>query len=144
MSRIVSSLPGRIRVRDSALRNQARIELIEANLIRIEDILAIDSNIKAGSIVLHFDGAKTDSTALEAKIEQAVDQALSAPLPSSRRPRSVKMQVNRYAKIGMLGSLTTSLALAATGQKRWHAVTGGIFVTCLGVHLTTHRRSILR
>lgn len=54
------------------------------------------------------------------------------------------MQVNRYAKAGMLGSLSASLALAATGQKRLHAVTGGIFVACLGVHLGVHRRSLLR
>jgi hypothetical protein len=80
---------------------------------------------------------------MEAVIDATVDKILSAPLlPVDRR--SIKRRVNRYAKAGMLGSLATSLALAAAGQKRWHAVSGGIFVACLGVHLSIYRRSLLR
>ena len=142
MSRIVSSVPGRIRIRDRALRNPARLDQLEAALIRIEDITSLQFNPGAGSIVLHFNGADTDVAALEAKIDATVDATLSTPLPNNNR--SLKMRVNRYAKAGMLSSLATSLALAATGQKRWHAVSGSVFVACLGVHLSVYRRSLLR
>ena len=139
MSRIVSSLPGRIRIRDRMLRNQARIEQLEATLIRIPDIISIKSNAKAGSIVLHFDGARTDMATLEAELEKIVDDALASPLPLNKKRRSVNMQVNRYAKTSMLSSLAPSLALAATGQKPWHTVLSRVFVAYVGAHLTAHR-----
>ncbi|MCD2453681.1 hypothetical protein GO003_025205 [Methylicorpusculum oleiharenae] len=142
MNRIVSSIPGRIRVRDKRLRHQARLDQLEAELVTIDAIIELKANVVAGSVVINFDYDQTDTESLENKIEAAVDAALDAPL--AHQKRSLKMRVNRYAKVGMLGSLATSLALAATGQKRGHAVAGGLFVACLGVHLTTHRKSLLR
>jgi hypothetical protein len=116
--------------------------MIQAGLLKIAGITELHANAGAGSVVVNFDPAQIDTGTLEAKVEAAVDAALDAPLAHPKR--SMKMRVNRYAKVGMLGSLATSLALAATGQKRWHAVTGGLFVACLGVHLNTHRKSLLR
>jgi len=138
MSRIVSALPGRIRIRDRALRDRARLARIEEALAGFEGIDSLQPNPRAGSLVLHFDAARVEIEALEA----AVDAELARP--HAPRRRSLKMQVNRGAKLGMLGSLAASLALAAAGKKSWHAVTGGLFVACLGVHLAVHRRSILR
>jgi copper chaperone CopZ len=118
------------------------LDQLEVALRRIDGITSLQSNPGAGSVVLYFDVARVDTAVLEEAVDAAVDATLAAPLPKSKR--SLKMQVNRYAKVGMLGSLATSLALAATGQKRLHAVTGGLFVACLGVHLGVHRRSLLR
>ncbi|EIC30070.1 hypothetical protein Metal_2334 [Methylomicrobium album BG8] len=142
MSRIVSSLPGRIRVRDNRLRHQARLDILEVELGKIAGITELQANARAGSVVVNFDPGQVDMAFLESQVDAVVDKALDAPLAKSKRP--MKMRVNRYAKVGMLGSLATSLALAATGQKRGHAVAGGLFVACLGVHLTTHRKSLLR
>jgi hypothetical protein len=143
MSRIVSSLPGRIRVRDKALRNPACLARTESALGSLDGVVALEPNLAAGSIVLHYAPDKTDPLRLESEVDALVDTALAAPHrpPGARSPR---MQVNRYAKIGMMGSLAASLALAAAGSKRWHAITGGLFVGCLGVHLGVHRRHLLR
>lgn len=142
MNRIVSSLPGRIRVRDKRLRHPARLELLEVELWKISVITELQANAGAGSVVVNFDAEQVELATLESQVDAAVDKALDASLDKSKR--SLKMRVNRYAKVGMLGSLATSLALAAAGQKRGHAVAGGVFVACLGVHLTTHRKSLLR
>lgn len=142
MSRIVSALPGRIRIRDRVLRDCARLGRIEEALGRLEGIDSLQANHGAGSIVLHFDAARVDVEKLEAAVDQVIDADLAKPHKPHRR--SLKMQINRGAKFGMLGSLAASLALAAAGEKRWHAVTGGVFVACLGVHLGVYRRSILR
>jgi copper chaperone CopZ len=145
MSRIVSSLPGRIRVRDKALRHQTRLDRLEAELRHMDGVTSVQVNAGAGSVVLCFDAARTGMAALETAVEAAVDASLSVPLAKGQNgPSSLKRQANRYAKAGMLGSLATSLALAAAGRKRWHAVTGGVFVACLGVHLGVYRRSLLR
>ena len=63
---------------------------------------------------------------------------------AQERHRAICHQANRWAKRGMLMSLGASLALAATGAKSGHAVLGGVFVLLLGVHLTVHRRHLLK
>ena len=142
MSRIVSALPGRIRIRDRALRDRARLARIEETLVSLKGVHSLQSNPQAGSLVLHFDTSQLAVETLESAVDAAIDAELARPRAPHRR--SLKMQVNRGAKLGMLGSLAASLALAAAGKKRWHAVTGGLFVACLGIHLGVHRRSIPR
>lgn len=142
MTRVVSTLPGRVRVRDKALRNPALCARVEAQLRQIEGLAVMQPNPSVGSIVLHFAAGDIDPLELERKIDAIIDAAIATPRPSGAR--ALRLQVNRVAKLGMLGSLTASLALAASGQKRWHAVTGAAFVACLGVHLGVHRRNLLR
>ncbi|MFT3663431.1 HMA2 domain-containing protein [Piscinibacter sp.] len=140
MSRIVSSLPGRIRVRDKTLRDAASLAQIHAQVERIAGVSAVESNAVTGSVLLRFDAARLDVAALEARIDRLVD-ALAARAKSQGDRR---MRVNKAAKLGMLGSLATSMALVAAGSKKGHAAAGCVFLACLGVHLTTHRRRLLR
>ncbi|MFM8442918.1 MAG: HMA2 domain-containing protein [Methylococcus sp.] len=142
MSQIVSSLPGRIRVRAPALRRQSHAQHVKAALARLDGVTRVESNPNASCIVIHFDPARVVIEEFDTLVEKTIDDALAKPLTIGRRP--TRMQVNRYAKVGMLGSLATSMALAASGQKRWHAITGAVFLGCLGVHLGVHRRHLLR
>lgn len=142
MTRIVASIPGRIRLRDPALRQAARLARLAASLQTLAGVRAVDGNPGAGSIVIHYDAAAASVDAMEAAIEQAAERALTEAR-SNYRP-STRVRINRYAKRGMLLTLSTSLALAALGQKRWHALAGGAFIGCLGVHLLVHRRNLLR
>lgn len=141
MTRIASSSPGRIRVKDPALRGRDCLSRVHKELAPLEGVRELSPNLVAGSIVVFFDHGEVGPAKLEQRIEQALDAALAAP---RKARRSIHNRVNRAAKIGMLGSLGASLALAATGNKRWHAVTGGVFVACLGVHLGLHRKALLR
>lgn len=141
MTRIASSSPGRIRVKDPALRGRDCLSRVHKELAPLEGVRELRPNLVAGSIVVFFDHGEVSPAKLEQRIEQALDAALAAP---RKARRSIHNRVNRAAKIGMLGSLGASLALAATGNKRWHAVTGGVFVACLGVLLGLHRKALLR
>jgi hypothetical protein len=42
----------------------------------------------------------------------------------------------------MLASLGASLIYAATGATRAHALTGAVFVACLGAHMLVHRHRL--
>lgn len=141
MTRIASSSPGRIRIKDPALRGRDCLSRVHKELAPLEGVRELRPNLVAGSIVVFFDHGEVGPANLEQRIQQALDAALAAP---RKARRSIHNRVNRAAKIGMLGSLGASLALAATGNKRWHAVTGGVFVACLGVHLGLHRKALLR
>lgn len=151
MIRIVSSLPGRIRLRDPALRRAAPLERLRAVLAAIDGVLSVQSNALAGSLVLRYDVARVAQAAIESQVEAAANPAnpASLVLAASPRPRpdhtySVKRRINRYAKYGMLGSLAVSLAFATAGKKRWHVASGGLFLVCLGAHVVLHRRHLLR
>lgn len=145
MSHIVSSSSGRIRVRHPSLRNPERLSRLEAKLARVEHVRSTEANPRLGCVLLHFDASQVEIAAIEAAIDAATDAELSAPPPQVvAKKRPMKMQINRYAKMGMLATLGTSLALAAAGNKRWHAAIGAGFVACLGVHLSTHYRHVFR
>ncbi len=156
MTRIVSSIPGRIRLRDPALRQPDRLERLCAALQAMDGALSVEGNGKAGSVVLYYRPGALAVDAVEAVVEQVVGVEVSTVRVNaakmdakSARPRpmlkpSTRVRLNRYAKRGMLVSLPISLALAAAGRKRWHAVSGGAFVACLLVHMAVHRRHLIR
>ena len=142
MSRVASSIPGRIRVRDTALRQPDRLARLHAALQAVGGVLDVESKVATGSVIVRYDAARFAPEAMENLVEQHVDAELARP--RSKFPPSARVRINRAAKAGMLGSLAVSLALAAAGNKRWHAASGLVFVACLGVHLTVHRRHLLR
>lgn len=142
MTRIVASIPGRIRVRDGGLRHDGRLARLRAAFLALDGVHAVEGNRDAGSIVVRYNAARQAPEVMEDAVERAVEAELARPI--SRVPPSRRVRINRAAKYGMLGSLAASLALAAAGNKRWHAATGLVFVACLGVHLSVHRRHILR
>lgn len=142
MSRIASVIPGRIRVRDPQLRLPDRLERLRAALAANEGIVSTEANPAAGSLLLYYDAAKVAPEIMEALVDAAVDTELATPRHAY--PPSARVRINRAAKHGMLGSLALSLALAAAGQKRWHVISGGLFLASLSLHLAVHRRRLLR
>ena len=146
MSRIVSSVPGRIRVRDKALRDQTKLDQLKKELSKIDAITALQDNVRTGSVLLRFDRKAIELSVIEVNIDSIVDKVIGK---ASKQQRMLsKKNINRYNKIIMLGSLGASLiALRMARRKpriRWHRLTGYIFVANLGVHLYIYRKSLLR
>jgi hypothetical protein len=144
MTRIVSSLPGRIRIRDKRLRDQSSLNELGHELLQIAAITQLKSDARTGSVVVNFDQDACDIGALETQLDAAVDAVLSGP-PIA--PLLTKKSLNRYNKIAMVGSLAASLAFAAAGKRhrqRLHVLTGYLFVANLGVHLYLYRKSLFR
>ncbi len=142
MTRIVAAIPGRVRIRDGGLRQPDRLQRLHGVLAKLPGVASIRGNPANGSVVVHYDAAQVAPERMEKLLERAVDAELA--LPRDKHAIARRLRINRAAKIGMLTSLGASLALAAAGNKRWHAATGLVFVACLGVHLATHRRQLLR
>ena len=144
MSRIVSSLPGRIRVRDKRLRDQERLTELKKELSKITAITALQDDVRTGSSVVNFDPRAIEIAVLETRLDFAVDQVLVERLTL---PPITKKQLNRYNKIAMMGSLAASLALTTVRRKRWrrwHALTGYLFVASVAVHMIIYRKTLFR
>jgi len=145
---IVASLPGRLRLRSPLLRQRGHCQGLVASLQAIDGMLSVEANALAGSLLLRYDAGRCTPAAMEARVGDAVAAALgmepsvpSAAPPSGKR---AAREWNRVAKLGMLASLPVSLALAAAGSKRLHAVSGGVFTLLLLVHMAVHRRHLIK
>ena len=139
MISIVSAIPGRIRVRLPQLRDAVRLQRLRAALAADADIRDCEINPATGSLLLYYDPAATAPEVMESRIDQAVDAELAAP-----RPDTPTVRANRIARRVMLGSLAVSLGYAALGRKRPHILAGGVFLAALAVHLSVHRKRLLK
>ena len=145
MKRIVSSAAGRIRVRDKNLRDQAKLNALKKELVKIKAITELHDNVRTGSLLVRFDPNLVETAMLEANIESAADQSIGKP--STPPSLLTKKSINRYNKFAMLATLGASLALTASHRKRWrrwHALTGNLFIANLGVHLFIYRKAVRR
>lgn len=144
VSRIVSSIPGRIRLRDKRLRDQAKLNELTKELSQIAVITSLQGNPRTGSLLLRFDRNAIVLSTIEANIDSTVDQIIG----KAPQPLLSKKNFNRYNKMAMLGSLGASLiALSMTGRKRrirWHKLTGYLFIANLGTHLFFYRKALRR
>ena len=145
MNRIVSSLPGRIRIRDKNLRDQAKLNELKNELLKIAAITQVQDNVRTGSVLVRFDRSAIEIATLEANIVSAVDKVIGKP---SKPPALLsRKNINRYNKLVMLASLGTSLTFAVASRRRWrrlHALTGYLFIANLGVHLFIYRKALRR
>lgn len=151
MQRRISHVPGRLRVRDQLWRNAPQLTRLRQVLEQVSGVRMVETNPRTGSLLVLFDPALTDAKTLLGLLGQSTPvsgsppsaQSESTPKPKRQR-RSMRLQVNQAAKLGMIGSLGVSLGLAAAGAKKGHALAGGAFLAVLAAHLTVHRRHILR
>lgn len=165
MSLITSSIPGRLRLRDRALRDDVRLDALCAAVARWRGVTDVEINLRAGSLLIHYDAARLTPAACETRAVVAAEKLLGSNAPAGAR-ESVKkrakvgagktvaqphhpggtprVRVNRWAKRAMLASLAISLLLAGAGRKRWHFLTGVVFLHALAAHLWVHRRHLLR
>ncbi|MBK1673514.1 hypothetical protein CKO35_09395 [Ectothiorhodospira shaposhnikovii] len=156
---IVSSVPGRLRLKGELLRQETPRTRLERDLLTLDGVTDLRPNPRAGSLIVHYDRAGCTVPEMEARIRHLIGSAVPSPARSSKKPapdsgnrrrpgqRSLRMRVNRVSKIGMLTSLAASLAVTQVrprGWKYWHASTGWMFVACLGIHLLVYRRHLLR
>ncbi|MGR8929617.1 MAG: HMA2 domain-containing protein [Gammaproteobacteria bacterium] len=146
MSRIVSSVAGRIRVRDKSLRNLEKLNELKNELSKITPLTELKGDVRTGSLLIRYNRRAAQPSVVEENLETALDQVIGKPA----RPQALlsKKNINRYNKIIMLGSLAASLvALKIAHRKpriRWHKLTGYLFVANLGVHLYIYRKGLLR
>jgi hypothetical protein len=139
MALIVASIPGRVRIRHRALARSGQLGRLRAALAALEGVEAVEARTDAASLIVRYDAARVSVARMERRIDAVVDAELAA----LRGKESRMAKRNRQAKYVMLVSLFASLALAAGGARRAHALTGTLFVAALGLHLWRHREHLL-
>jgi hypothetical protein len=153
MALIVASIPGRMRIRHRLFSQVAVTECLGAALAALDGVVAVEIRRTAASLIVRYDAARISAGGMERRVGEVVGAALQAlgddasgkedARGGKRFYRHAATTLNRYAKYGMYASLPISLILAARGAGRAHALTGGIFIACLGVHLLRHHKRLI-
>lgn len=138
--RISSRSPGRLRLRGEDLRHAARNSALCQDLQAWDGIVAAEGNPRTGGILLRYDPDRLDAAIIEARLAIA---ALEEPPETKAESNDVLWRLNRYAKWGMLGALGGTVAALAIG-KTMHAALGAAHLAFLAVHLSNHRKKILK
>jgi hypothetical protein len=150
--RIVSAVPGRLRVKDPRLSDDAAIQKVIDSASRELPVLETRANSTACSVVILYDARVIPLPEMRQRTEDVLAACLtsrSAGSPLLKSPprkwrRSPRMRFNRYAKIGAMLSLAALLGFAGSGRRRPHIVTGWVFVACVCAHMAVFRRSLAR
>lgn len=142
---IVSRLPGRLRLRATALRHSGRNTALCAELAGWPGVLSAEGSPRTGGILVHYDARQVEPAAFEARIsDRLMDIAPVAPPPEPGQGQGQTLwRMNKYAKWGMLGSLSGTL-IALTAGKKLHAAFGALHLLFLAVHLSNHRTKLLK
>jgi hypothetical protein len=150
--RIVSAVPGRLRVKDPRLSDHATVRKVIDSTSRELPVLETHANPTACSVVIRYDARVIPLPEMQKRTEDVLAACLASrseenqpqKYPPRKWRRSPRLRLNRYAKIGAMASLAASLGFAYSGRKRLHIVTGWVFVACLCAHMGVFRRTLAR
>jgi hypothetical protein len=145
---LVSALDGRLRLRHSAFREKVQAEQVCSALRALDAVCDVRSNIKTGSILVHYDAAAISQEHCIAQIRPLL-AALPAPKAKADCPKLGNYAL-RWSAAGqrhllnrsMLASLGMTLAGIVAGQARVHIVAGVLFSALVGAHVFGHRRTL--
>lgn len=141
MTGIVSRLPGRLRLRATGLRHPGRNAALCAELTGWAGVVSAEGSPRTGGILVHYDPRQIEPAAFEAQISGRLGEIEpAAPTPE---PGQALWRMNKYAKWGMLGSLSGTL-IALSAGKKLHAAFGALHLLFLAAHLTIHRTKLLK
>jgi len=148
MPLIASAIPGRIRLKFSGQNAGTQLETLAESCRQRHEITSIRVNPQARSLLINYDPGSCSLAAMLTWLTPQTPPIVEAAAPQQskplKRPRPLKLRVNRAAKIGALSSLTASMVWAATGNKRLHIASGAVFLGFLAIHLAVYRRNLLR
>jgi copper chaperone CopZ len=141
---IVSNVAGRIRVRSRRLKSAEFARSVKADLETYRGVTHVQANPRAGSVAVLFDTDAVNAEKLEKRIEQACMPVPGRASRDSGSSTRLSTTLNRATKIGMMTTLSASLAYAAKGDKKPHIRFGIGFLAFAGLHMLRYSNRLLR
>lgn len=143
---IVSTQKGRMRVRFNKLRSASVAQRAKAEVEKQPGILSVRDNSAACSLIILFDDQKWKAEDLE---DEIMDICIQAAKPikkasSQNKSRTLSKRVNQATKVGMVGTLSASLAYGFMGKKKPHIYYGVAFVALAGAHMLRYSKTLFR
>lgn len=128
---IASMSDGRIRMRDSKLKEGAFAGELKRRLSKLRGLKEILINIRVGSTLIVYDTALTSAEKITSLIGRYLEVPQETEISNAKR---VGINTRRTIGIGLLASLATSLVALVFGSKALHAAFGLVFLCFAAVH----------
>ncbi len=147
---IVSSVKGRIRIRDERLKRGVFADGLKRRLESSGELFDVCINQRVGSMLIIYNPSVTDNKRLFELVGEdivAEDILRNTPKKGGNKkilPWQIPEGITKVHKKVMLFSLTTSLLGIAFGLKKYHIIAGLIFVGAWGIHIFTYRKMVLK
>jgi len=132
---IVSSTPGRVRVRHPALRSRSRAEQARDLLLALPGVESASGDARLGSLLVTYDPAQTSEAAVVAALDLG-NLPVTGGNPHGARVAEPRAWPNIPSGTAGMGiSLAVCLGAAAAKIKWLHVTAGVAFVALVGVHV---------
>ncbi len=158
MNRIASSLPGRLRLK---LSDAGKLPALGASFRNLDGVGELTARPAAASLIVNYDPQRLPRASIEAfarrqlgldapasndeDIPDPDDTVLEQVLRAQPAPRRKwRLVANRYAKYGAVAAMAVSLLAIAARRKRLHTQAGLVSLALTALHMTIHRRNLLR
>lgn len=143
---IVSSVDGRLRIRDDALRNPSTARALEKRLLALKGIVEVKINQRIGSLLVLYDEAVTGIKGIRDAVAGYLDvrRPIRDTVVRKRgKERSVIRRISKkVSNIGMLASLAFSVIAAILGAEGLHVASGALFLFFFAMHFSRHRELV--
>ena len=159
MTLIVSSIPGRLRLRARNL--DVALPGAIATMTAWPGVGEVVHNPRAASLLIRYDPRILSQASMEAAAlgalgalgaaDEAAPAALTDIPEADAEPRNTDLQrrqwrsdINRNAKYGAMAAMTVSLLALPVRRRRLHVEAGVLALVFTGVHMYIQRRKLLR
>ncbi len=137
----VSVTPGRIRLRNKALKAEELAYTLRDQLLEVRGVVQVQINKRIGSILILFDKAKTNAEKI------LCDLAGVLGIDREKIKKTINTitgkKARQYVKQGMLVTLGIGLGAALFSEK-WHIAFGLVFTKLVALHLYQNRRTLMK
>ncbi|MBT9171558.1 MAG: hypothetical protein DDT18_01941 [Actinobacteria bacterium] len=129
---IASIIDGRMRIRNSRLKESAFAGELKSHLSAAKGLKEILINPRVGSALLVYDTSITSAERIIKRIGSLLDVTQETEIPKGKK---ANVNTRRAISIGLLASLAASLIALVFGSKALHAVFGLAFLSFAAVHI---------
>lgn len=139
---ITSFVDGRIRIRNSKLKESAFTGELKRHLSAVRGLKEILINLRVGSALLVYDTSITSAERIIKLIGRHLDITQDTEIPKRQVKRFSlnRVDTRRAVSIGAIASLAASLIALVAGSKTLHAAFGLAFLGIAGIHFFRNRQ----
>ena len=146
---ITSFIDGRIRVRHKKLRDPNIGIKVKSFLQNTTGVKRIEINAVTGSLLMEYDPEvlrRQDLLQLAEQLKDVVEDDEDPDKPKMPSKKSTgllsRTQIRKITNMGMIITLSSSVALGLTGRKVGHVTFGWGFLFFNAIHLFMYRKSL--
>lgn len=149
---IISSIPGRIRVRDSRLADAAEAGQLTSRLKLLPGITGISVNHRTASLLVQYDPASGVEALLRRyagiePVDPPVKPAASRKIPGKHKSSCITagdlpITYRQFLNYGMMVAFAASGIGIALHYRKLHAAAGLLFFGLNGLHMYNKRRTL--